>query len=222
MTDLEFNTIKEEIYEFKDKRVSFVETIREEELEKAFSTINKLYNYSLDSNDKITKIKIQYVNDYIIFEFDKVSYKTNKTIKNIGISLNKKPVFLTSCSIYKSDNIEYTEESFGIYNEENGHIASRIKINNTKIDGLEIKDIEILNKAGSTDFDYNRKSYTFYNDNGSLLSLKENEELYTGNNPRVEVALRQISKVSNDIRHGLDVIVGKDSVKEYSIKRKGK
>ena len=130
MTDLDFNTIKEEIDNFKDNKVSFVESVREEYFLEAFATINKIFNYSLESNDRLTKIKMHHVRDYIIFEFDKVSYKTNKIIKNIGICVDKAPLFLTSSAIHKNDNVKYKEESFCTYDLETSRIINRIRIKN--------------------------------------------------------------------------------------------
>ena len=188
----------------------------------AFATINKIFNYSLESNDRLTKIKMHYVRDYIIFEFDKVSYKTNKIIKNIGVCVDKKPLFLTSSTIHKNDNVKYKEESFCTYDLETSRIINRIRIKNTDIDGFQIKEIETLDKPSLIDFDYVKKDYTFYYDKDTLLTLKESDELYDKNNPRVDTALKQISKITDNIRHKVDSIVGIDNVKEYTVKRKEK
>lgn len=112
----------------------------------------------------------------------------------------------------------YKEDKISIY-DENKRLVNQIYIENVYcVIRVEVLDaIKQINR-------YNKKDYTFYNDNKETICLRVNREMYfkieNGFTSALNTATNLICKTCTKISDKLDEMLGLEIVKEYKINRK--
>ena len=220
MVNLSFWECKIRINKYLDNRLLYIADLDNSDASNAYKYLNKVFNYGLDTKSTVKNMIIKESLDYTLYEYSTVSPSNTKIVNNIAIVKDNKPVFFTSNYKYTNGSIEYIEESYMNYREENGHLDNKLLITSKVIDNTSSIHMYIQNRPLKSDDDYSTNKFSFDSKNGNMLLAEIDGELCIPSDLRVSTASKKITDVTTNISHVVDMLSGVDSVKTYKVKRK--
>lgn len=227
---LDYFDITEKINELRSKSNVTVTNNITDKYEKD-SLLRKVFKNKYHEELDIFNMTLEQLDKYSILSY--CTKEMTPSVEKINIVILDKQTPLLKVESYSewyrnNPGVETEEYVYSVYDEDSSKLKNRLKVKNSILDGMVVKEIKILNKQEDGIRSYTRHNYRIYTNvrNNEVLGFVNHDKVWLKGalsfEQRLATINENINKVSNIISDSFEELVNGEKVKQYEIKRKNK
>ena len=219
MIKVNYEDIKNKIQENYVQGLYFVTEYHNDTEKKA--RLSLALGKSVCSDEAIDTLTEMNSKGYNLYDYKSRNIVDNKIKNNLLLSKDNLPILKLEHFESKNSKMDYTDDTYIIYQEGNNRIGSKITITSLKAEDFEEVSVTVLDSDELFSKEYYQKKYHFTIKEDEILSLRIGNEMFLSGEEgfciRCESALKCIGKVFSKVMKKVEAT--EIDVKEYKIQR---